>query len=228
MTEPISPLPLFKKIPWLAPLDDAALQRLAAVTSLRRVGVGEMIFTEGDQPPFLFVVQRGWLKAVKLSAEGREQILDFVGPGQAINLAPMFAGQPSPATLIALEESALWTIEQATLLELLGQYPAMARGVIRLLASRLIYTLSLVEDLSLRSVTGRLAKLLLMQVQHSGELTLSRRRWATQAEIAARLGTVPDVAQRALRSLAKDGLIEVTRQQIIIRDLEGLRAVMQR
>lgn len=104
----------------------------------------------------------------------------------------------------------------------------MARGIIRSLASRLIYTLSLVEDLSLRSVTGRLAKLLLMQMQHSGELTLSRRRWARLSEIAARLGTVPDVAQRALRSLAQDGLIEVTRQQIIIRDLEGLRAVAQR
>lgn len=228
MTEPTSPLPLFKKIPWLASLDEAALHRLAAVTSLRRFSAGEMIFVEGDQPPFLFVVQRGWLKAVKLSTEGREQILDFVAPGQAINLAPMFAEQPSPATLIALEESDLWAIEQAALLELLGQYPAMARGVIRLLASRLIYTLSLVEDLSLRSVTGRLAKLLLMQAQHSGELSLSRRRWATQAEIAARLGTVPDVAQRALRSLAQEGLIEVTRQRIIIRDLAGLREVAQR
>jgi CRP/FNR family transcriptional regulator len=219
---------LFKKIPWLTALDDAALQRLAAVTSLRRFGAGEMIFMEGDQPPFLFVVQRGWLKAVKLSAEGREQILDFVGPGQAINLAPIFAEQPSPATLVALEDSALWAIEQAALLALLGQHPAMARGIIRLLASRLIYTLSLVEDLSLRSVTGRLAKLLLMQVQHSGELTLSRRRWARQSEIAARLGTVPDVAQRALRGLAQEGLIDVTRQQIIVRDLEGLRAVAQR
>lgn len=227
MTEPILPLPVFKKIPWLAALDESALHRLAAVTTLRRFDNGEMIFMEGDQPPFLFVVQRGWLKAVKLSAEGREQILDFVGPGQAINLAPLFAEQPSPATLIALEESDLWAIEQAALLELLGQYPAMARGVIRLLASRLIYTLSLVEDLSLRSVMGRLARLLVMQAQYGGELTLSRQRWATQSEIAARLGTVPDVAQRALRSLAQEGLIEVTRQKIIILNLEGLQQVAQ-
>ncbi len=228
MTEPISPLPLFKKIPWLAALDDPTRQRLVAATSLRHFGNGEVVFLEGDQPPFLFVVQRGWLKAVKLSAEGREQILDFVGPGQAINLAPIFAERPSPATLIALEESDLWAIEQAALLALLAQNPAMARGVIRLLASRLIYTLSLVEDLSLRSVSGRLAKLLVMQAQQSGELAVSRRRWATQAEIAARLGTVPDVAQRALRSLAQQGLLKVTRQQIIILDMEGLQQVAQR
>ena len=52
---------------------------------------------------------------------------------------------------------------------------------------------------------------------------------APVAEIAARLGTVPDVAQRALRSLADEGLLEVTRQQIIIRDLEGrIRKAKQR
>ncbi len=117
----------------------------------------------------------------------------------------------------------MWAIEQATLLDFMDQYPGIARGVIRFMASRLIYTISLIEDLSLRSVTARLAKLLVMQAQQSGGTVLIRRRWATQAEIAARLGTVPDVVQRALRSLAQDGLIEVTRQQIIIRDLTGLK-----
>ena len=137
------------------------------------------------------------------------------------NLAPIFAEQPSPATLIALEAAQLWAIEPEPLLDLLARKPVMARIVIRFLASRLIYTISLIEDLSLRSVTAR--KLLVMLAQQSEQLVLSRRRWATQAEIAARLGTVPDVAQRALRSLADEGLLEVTRQQIIIRDLEGLQ-----
>lgn len=223
MTEPTSPLPIFKKIPWLAALDEPALTRLATATTRRSYSAGEIVFLEGDQPPDLFMVRRGWLKAVKLSPEGREQILDFVGPGQAINLAPIFAEQPSPATLIALEEVDLWAIEQAVLLDLLAQYPAMTRAIIRFMASRLIYTISLIEDLSLRSVTARLARLLVMQMEHSEQQVLSRRRWATQAEIAARLGTVPDVVQRALRSLANEGLIEVTRQKIIIQDVEGLK-----
>jgi CRP/FNR family transcriptional regulator len=221
MTNPNTPLPLFKKIPWLAALDDATLSRLAETATQRNVDSGEVVFLEGDTTRQLFIVQSGWLKAIKTSAEGREQVLDFVGVGQPINLAPVFAGQPSPATLIALEPTQLWAIEQDMLLDLLAQNPAMARGLIRFMATRLIYTISLVEDLSLRSVTARLAKLLLMQSQ--GETVLVRRRWATQAEIAARLGTVPDVAQRALRSLASDGLIEISRKQIIIRDIEGLR-----
>ena len=217
-----SALPVFQKIPWLAVLDEPVLRQLAETTTLRRYSAGELVFLAGDQPPFLFVVHTGWLKAVKLSPDGREQILDFIGPGQAINLAPIFADQPSPATLIVLEAAELWLIDQAVLLDLLARYPAMARAVIRFMASRLLYTLSLVEDLSLRSVRARLARLLVTQTR-SGEMVLARRSWATQAGIAARLGTVPDVAQRALRSLAQNGLIEVTRQQIIIRDVDGLQ-----
>jgi CRP/FNR family transcriptional regulator len=51
---------------------------------------------------------------------------------------------------------------------------------------------------------------------------VQRRRWSTQAEMAARLGTVPDVLSRALRSLADAGLIAVGRQQIRILDPQGL------
>jgi CRP/FNR family transcriptional regulator len=223
MTGPSSPLPTFQEISWLAVLDEASLAELEAATRLHSFAPGEVVLLEGDKPRFLFIVQSGWLKAIKLSPEGREQILDFLGPGQVANLAPIFAEQPSPATLIALEAAHLWAIKQEPLLDLLARKPVMARIVIRFLASRLIYTISLIEDLSLRSVTARLAKLLVMHAQQSEQQVLSRRRWATQAEIAARLGTVPDVAQRALRSLADEGLLEVTRQKIIIHDLEGLK-----
>ncbi len=84
-----------------------------------------------------------------------------------------------------------------------------------------MYLLSLVEDLSLRTVEARLARLLLEQSRGG---TVQRRRWATQSEMAARLGTVPDVLNRALRSLVDEGLIQVERHQIQILDLQGLEA----
>ena len=76
----------------------------------------------------------------------------------------------------------------------------------------------------LRSVEARLARLLLEQAE--GE-SVQRRRWATQSEMASRLGTVPDVVNRALRKLAEQGLIHVERHQIQILDQEGLQAVAQ-
>lgn len=221
----LDPLKDLQKIPWLKVLDQAGWDELLAATQLRSYNPDEVIFLEGDPPEIFYVIHQGWVKAVKLSLEGREQILDFMGPGRPINIAPVFAEQPLPVTLVALEASTLWAIQQSTLLVLLDRYPAMSRLVIRTLAGRLLYTLSLIEDLSLRSVTARLAKLLLIQVPT--ESVISRRRWATQSEIAARLGTVPDVAHRALRSLADEGLIRVDRHQIVILDRDGLAAKAQ-
>ena len=84
-----------------------------------------------------------------------------------------------------------------------------------------MHLMSLVEDLSLRSVVARLARHL---VEQSTGDVVSRRSWSTQSEIAAQLGTVPEVLNRALRSLTEEGLIQVERHQITVIDREGLEA----
>jgi DNA-binding transcriptional regulator YhcF (GntR family) len=57
--------------------------------------------------------------------------------------------------------------------------------------------------------------------------TLQRPQWYTQAELAARLGTVPDVAQRALRQLEQNGFIAVDRSAIHIIDRAALEQASQ-
>ncbi len=229
---PIDPLTDLGKIPWFKVLDKTGWATLLEATQLRSYNPGEVIILEGDPPTTFYLIHQGWLKGVKFTSEGREQILNILGPGQPTNFPAVFADEPSWATLIALEKCELWAIKQTTLLTLLDRYPAMARLVIRALAKRLYYTASLIEDLSLRSVTARLAKLLLTQlgdsqVGDSQPNTLSRPQWATQAEIAARLGTVPNVAHRALRELVDEGLIQVDRHQIVILDRPGLTTKAQ-
>lgn len=105
------------------------------------------------------------------------------------------------------------------MLSVLDQHPEIGRIIIRKLASRVQQLVQMVADLSLRTVESRLARYLIEQ--SSGEL-LSRPRWATQAEMANRLGTVPDVLNRALRTLAKEDLIRVERHVIQILDHKGL------
>ena len=101
----------------------------------------------------------------------------------------------------------------------LRQNPDFAQHAIAKMAERVLHLVNLVADLSLRPVTGRLARLI-----SDGAIdgVLSRPRWYTQSELAARLGTVPDVVQRALRQLEQDGLIQVERHQIRIVDAAAL------
>ena len=52
-----------------------------------------------------------------------------------------------------------------------------------------------------------------------------RRKWDTQAEMAARLGTVTDVLNRSLRRLADAGIVDVERDQIRILEMEPLKTL---
>jgi CRP/FNR family transcriptional regulator len=108
------------------------------------------------------------------------------------------------------------------MLRMLPAHPELAQRVAKSLAQRVLHLLSLVEDLSLRTVEARLAR---HHLDRAEDETLHRRRWATQTEMAARLGTVLDVLNRALHRLAREGLIDVERHEIRILDREGLRAV---
>ena len=147
-------------------------------------------------------------------------MLRLIGPGEVFNEIGVFANRPNPATAITLEPTGIWLIEQRAVRQVLESHPLMAIQVMERMADRIGDLVMLVTDLSLRTVEERLARLLL---QTQGDV-LVRQPWATQAELAARLGTVPDVLSRALRSLADAGLIEVERQQIRLLDRAGLEA----
>jgi CRP/FNR family transcriptional regulator len=73
--------------------------------------------------------------------------------------------------------------------------------------------------LSLKTVEARFAKLLLDSAE--GDV-IERRRWTNQTELAAHLGTVPDVLSRVVREMTKAGLIEMDKQHIRIVDRAGL------
>ena len=194
---------------------------IAQRTKRQQFDVGQVVFLEGEQNVALYIVYSGWLKAVKMSPDGREQVLHFIGPGEVFNAISVFVEAANPATVIALEPTTVWVIQQNVMLELLDDHPELARIIIRRLAKRVQQLIGMVEDLSLRTIEARLARYL---IEQSTEEQLQRPRWATQAEMANRLGTVPDVLNRALRSLAKDQLIQVKRHQIQILDYAGLAA----
>ena len=200
-------------------LDATSLTQLAQRAIRRDYAPGAVIFLEGDAAPAFYYVDTGWVKIVKMSPEGREQILHVWGPGELFGGMGVFVNRPAPATAIALEATTLWVLPSETIRRMFTTDPTLALPVLDFMATRISELVELVADLSLHTVTARLARLLLEQAQDD---LIQRRSWATQAEMAARLGTVPDVLSRALRTLVEAGLIQVQRHQIQILDRQGL------
>lgn len=214
-------------IAFLQGLDDAALAELGEQAIRREYAPDALIFLEGERASAIYFLDFGWVKVSKSSPDGREQILRFLGPGETFNELSVFANKSNPATAIALETVGAWLIPREAVRQLLVMHPMVALYVIENIADRVIHLVSLVADLSLHSVEARVARMVL---DESKENVMARQRWATQTELAARLGTVPDVLSRVLRSMVEAGVIEVNRHEIRILDRRALEemAIVER
>jgi CRP/FNR family transcriptional regulator len=202
---------LLRASPYFARLDDAALEQLAQAAQTRHYGAGQRIFTEGDDEgaAALHFVERGVVRIFKLSSEGREQVLRLMRPGDSFADVPVFDGGPYPANADALEPATVVTLPRKALLESLREHPDMAIGASQILAARLRHMTNLVEDLSLRRVMSRVAKLL---YTYEGEPHL------TQGQMATMVGTAREMVNRSLHTLADAGAIELRGQHIVVLD----------
>lgn len=217
-------LPLLSSVAYFQGIDEKTVQEIVRGVQRSQYDAGQLVLLEGEVAAGMYLVQTGCLKVSKIARDGREQILQFLEAGEVFNAVGVFTGQPNAATVTALEPSQVWLIRRETMKKLMVTQPELAGRVIEELAGRVLHLITLVEDLSLRSVEARLARLLL---ENAVKGRIQRQRWATQVEIASRLGTVPDVVSRTMRKLAERGLIEISRRAIRVIDKEGLELIAQ-
>lgn len=215
LIEKLHVVPVFER------LDVDILAVMARRAVWREYTAGAIVFLEGDTAQGFYYLHSGWLKEVRSSQEGREQILQYLGPGEIFNYMGIFVDRPNPATAIALEPAGVWLLQRKSFHSVLVTNPNLSLRVAEALADYVVHLVQLVSDLSLHTVEARLAQRLLEQAEAD---VVYRQRWATQAEMAARLGTVPDVISRALQKLEEEQLIRVERQQIWILNRERLAA----
>jgi CRP-like cAMP-binding protein len=214
---------ILKRTPYFSGLSPAALDSIAKLIFEKKVERGEIFLIEGEADEILYFVASGAVKVFKTSAEGKEQILDIVRPGDSVNDVAVFDGGPNPAAAQAMATVVLYGVRKNHLEAIIQDYPQVATNVIRVLADRIRYLVSLVEDLSFKHVIGRIAKILL---EYAGSGTGTGQR-LTQQDMAAMAGTVREVVGRSLKVLEEKGIIKLDHHRIIIADREALKKIIE-
>ena len=216
-------LEFLKSIIYFSDLGPAELESIRKLVFEKNADRAEMVLLEGEPAANLYFVALGVVKVFKTSAEGKEQILSIVRPGESFNDVPIFDGGPNPVSAQAMGPVLLYGIKKNDMEAILGDHPQIALNVIKVLARRVRHLVSLVEDLSFKHVISRVAKILL---EHIGEET-GRGPRLTQQEMAAMAGTAREVVGRSLKALEEEGAIKLDRHRIIITDKEVLQKVME-
>ena len=216
---------MLRRVPLFAPMTDADLAQVAAVTREHRYDRGNIIILEGERGDGLYWVTSGLIKVFKTSPEGKEQVLRLIGPGVTFNDVPALDAGPNPASAAAMEPSDVSSIGQAELRRLILERPGVAEVVVRSLASALRHLVTLVEDLSFRHVTARVAKILLDQ-EAAMRATGAPAHRLTQQEMAAMAGTAREMVGRALKELESSGAIELRQGRVSVLSAERLRMLL--
>ncbi len=204
-------------------LPDAVKGSLEKIAIPRVFHANQVIYLEGEAAEFVYLLAKGWVKAVRLSRKGREQAVMVSRAVDLFGHIALFNTGYYPCTVTALEESHTWVFPSSKLIECIERSPELLQAFTRDLAFRILHHLQLIEDLSLHSVEARLARTLARYAENvDGQWIIPRRPWATYDAMAVRLGTVRDVLSRALKTLENKGLLRVEKQQIVLLEPQEL------
>ena len=190
------------------------IRALAALGMERTYARNTILVQEGDKSDQVYVVLSGRLKVFLADSEGKEIIVDILGPGQYFGEMAL-EGDPRSASVMTLDPSRLSVVERDRFKDFLAGNPEAAYALIVTLIRRARNLTRVVGDLALLDVYGRVARLLLDSArEENGQLIITERM--TQQEIGKRVGASREMVWRILDDLRQGGYIAIKDGRILI------------
>ena len=216
----IGSVPLFEA---LGEQDQAELRAAMNETTLRR---GETLFNEGDPGDRLYILTEGKVKLGHTSADGRENLIAVLGPGELLGELTLFDPGPRSTTATAVASTRMLELEHKELMEFLETRPQLAKHMLKALAQRLRRTNESLADLVFSDVPGRVAKALLDLADRFGEQTdegVHVPHDLTQEELAQLVGASRETVNKSLAEFVSRGWIRLEGRAVLLLDTDRLR-----
>jgi CRP/FNR family cyclic AMP-dependent transcriptional regulator len=216
---------VIRKAPLFSGLDSSAAEALRTSMNLVKLRKGQSLFKEGDDGDHLFVVSSGKVKLGTKSADGRENLLMILGPGDMFGELSLFDSGPRTATATAVTDSKLLALGQDKVIPWVKEHPEVSLQLLARLASRLRRTNEVVSDLVFSDVPGRVAKALIdLGVKFGDKRTegLFVNHDLTQEELAQLVGASRETVNKALADFAQRGWLRLEARSVMILDYERL------
>ncbi len=218
-------LDVVRRAPLFKALDDEAATALQSQMSPSRMERGDVLFHEGDRGDTLYVIAEGKVKLGRTSADGRENLVAILGPGEMFGELSLFDPGPRTMTATAIAETQLLGLGNDSLTGLLSGRPEVSKALLSALAQRLRRTNAHLADLVFTDVPGRVAKALLDLAERFGrpvEGGVMVSHDLTQEELAQLVGASRETVNKALADFATRGWLRLEARAVLLQDVERL------
>lgn len=184
---------------------------IVAIAKIVPLPSDKVLFQAGDPGDGFYSVLEGSLKVSLMSAEGAEQLLAVLGPGDVVGELAIFDGRPRSATVTALKVSRLAFIDRYSFERLAEDRPAIYRHMLSIVGGRLRHANDVFAARCFLPMNGRIAQTLLQLADTFGKPVDNGRVLihykVSQADIANMSGMARENASRILNMWKRDGLI---------------------
>ena len=216
---------IIHRAPLFIALDDDSANALRKSMDEVKLSRGQTLFSEGDQAERLYVIGEGKIKLGTVSADGRENLLSILGPGDMFGELSLFDSGPRTASAIAVTDSKVLALGQEKVIPWVREHPEVSLQLLARLATRLRRTNEVVGDLVFSDVPGRVAKALIdlgVKFDEKREEGLYVNHDLTQEELAQLVGASRETVNKALADFAQRGWLRLDGRSVLILDYERL------
>lgn len=207
-------------------VDEAAVDRLAAVAQVRTLERGQLLFNQGDDGNALYAVARGLVRIWIGGAGGKELTLAMMEPGDVFGEIALLDGLSRTTSATASADCALLVLGRGPFLEVLRGDANLAQHLIELLCERMRSNTETISDFAFLDLRGRLArKLHELAIAHGeqvkGGILIGLR--LSQSELAQMLGVTREAVNKQLHAWADKGVLKLDRGKVVVRDMATLK-----
>lgn len=187
---------------------------------------GEGVFFQGDSHTGVWVIEAGRVRTFYTAPSGREITLAYWSAGHFVGGPEVFGRGRHVWSADALEDCEMLFVSGMSLQQLVRQVPDVAIAVIQGLVAKGKCYSALIQMLGTRTVSERLRQLLAILAdtngRHEGRKIIIERS-ITYEQIASIVGATRQWVTQSLDKLKAEGVLEITRNEIVIYKLERLQ-----
>jgi CRP/FNR family transcriptional regulator len=219
-----------KKLPFFHSLSEEELGEIAQCIVIRSFRKKEVIFSEGEPSSRFLILSTGKVKITKITAEGKEMIIELISPGDFFGGFAVLNGFPYPANAAAMEDSRVLCISRKDLLGIMERFPNIILQITAQLSERVREFPDALKNIALERVESRIASLLLKLAEKtgsknaSGDIELDLR--LTRQDISEMVGTTVETAIRVMSRFRKARMIRYNGGRIVVLDKKALTDIV--
>jgi len=203
------------------------IRRIASAARIINIRKKKSVYNEGEPADRFYLVVDGKIKIFKKGRGRKKQLLHFVLPGEFCAAAAMFCGGNYAASSMAAQDTELIYFHRNDFLAILRKNPELSMRMLGNISRLCRRFIGLVEDLTLRSVPGRVAAYILAKTPDESILPgQTIDLGISKGELASRLGIVNETLSRTLKRFKDEGLIKTQRREITILNPEKLHELV--